>query len=84
MLASLFLPDQSSVETVYDEALLEGIPVLKASGYRTPLAGWDGKLYKSLDRTIPEKEPVELKAVPYYLWGNRKPGEMLVWIKREG
>ena len=84
VLTSLSLPDQSPVETVYDEALLEGMPVLKASGYRTPLAGWDGKLYKSLDGTLPEKEPVELKAVPYYFWGNRKPGEMLVWIKREG
>jgi DUF1680 family protein len=26
-------------------------------------------------------EEVDLKAVPYGLWGNRKTGEMLVWLK---
>ena len=25
--------------------------------------------------------PVDIKAVPYYLWGNRGKGEMLVWIR---
>ena len=28
----------------------------------------------------PATEDVELTAVPYGLWGNRSPGEMLVWI----
>ena len=26
-------------------------------------------------------EDTELKAIPYFLWNNRTPGEMLVWIK---
>lgn len=29
----------------------------------------------------PEKEPLTVKAVPYCYWGNRKTGEMSVWIK---
>ena len=28
-----------------------------------------------------EKDDVHLTAVPYCLWGNREPGEMLVWMK---
>ena len=28
----------------------------------------------------PEAEPVPVKAVPYFLWGNRKQGAMQVWI----
>ena len=35
-----------------------------------------------LYRTVrPGFAPVKLKFVPYYLWGNRQPGEMMVWIR---
>lgn len=30
-----------------------------------------------------EKEDVEVTAVPYFTWGNRGEGEMLVWIRKE-
>ena len=33
--------------------------------------------------TPPRRAPVTLKAIPYYLWDNRAPGEMLVWLRRE-
>lgn len=29
-----------------------------------------------------ERIPVKVRAVPYCLWGERKPGEMLVWMNR--
>lgn len=32
---------------------------------------------------IPKKK-VTIKAVPYFMWGNRTPGEMQVWIKYNG
>ncbi|WP_363232489.1 hypothetical protein, partial [Mesorhizobium sp.] len=31
----------------------------------------------------PETEETTLKAIPYFAWDNRDPGEMLVWL-REG
>ena len=41
--------------------------------------GWDEQtLYQ---RKEAEFEEVELTAVPYCYWGNRKTGEMLVWLK---
>ena len=29
----------------------------------------------------PAKRPVRIRAVPYYAWDNRDPGEMLVWVR---
>jgi uncharacterized protein len=30
----------------------------------------------------PAAHPTTVRAVPYYAWGNREPGEMQVWIRR--
>ncbi|MHB0895939.1 MAG: glycoside hydrolase family 127 protein [Spirochaetales bacterium] len=54
---------------------------LEFSGYRRIAADWDEKLYS------PNPSPlrrVNVKAVPYFLWGNRGFGEMLVWILKRG
>ncbi|SNY90695.1 hypothetical protein SAMN04515647_0867 [Cohaesibacter sp. ES.047] len=40
----------------------------------------DNALYSD---TPPSREPATLTAIPYYLWDNREPGEMLVWLRRE-
>lgn len=59
---------------------LPGSPVvIRGKGMRL-IDGDEEKLYAPLESR--ERE-VELKAVPYYLWGNREPGEMLVWIRRK-
>ncbi|AMM85914.1 beta-L-arabinofuranosidase domain-containing protein [Martelella sp. AD-3] len=39
-----------------------------------------GALYST---TPPERTSASLKAIPYYLWDNRAPGQMLVWLRRE-
>jgi two-component system chemotaxis response regulator CheB len=54
------------------------LPALSFEGKRLTRTGWNGKLY---DRAHFETESVKLMAVPYGLWGNRDPGEMLVWQK---
>lgn len=39
---------------------------------------------EALYRTEPPRiEPCRLTAAPYTLWGNRQPGEMLVWIREQ-
>jgi DUF1680 family protein len=30
----------------------------------------------------PATESVELRAIPYYAWANREPGEMQIWVRR--
>jgi DUF1680 family protein len=27
--------------------------------------------------------PVQIRAVPYFAWDNRAPGEMLVWLREQ-
>jgi DUF1680 family protein len=56
--------------------LLGGISVLKAEG--SAITDQDPVLY----RTHPPAEgPSPLMAVPYYIWCNRGPNPMQVWIR---
>jgi DUF1680 family protein len=51
--------------------LLDGTEVIKTSGYQTK---------KTLDGSI-EKLPEEtVTLIPYALWNNRGPGQMMVWL----
>ncbi|NMA64700.1 MAG: glycoside hydrolase family 127 protein [Clostridiaceae bacterium] len=63
----------------YDKNLFGGAVVVKANGFRLDQKGWGEKLY---DATMVKSYPFEIKAVPYYMWGNRTPGEMIVWIRQ--
>ena len=38
-----------------------------------------GSLYRPLGK--PERERVRLRLIPYFLWANRSPGEMRVWLR---
>ena len=38
---------------------------------------WGEALYRAAPLS---RRPAQLTAIPYYLWDNREPGEMLVWI----
>jgi uncharacterized protein len=59
-----------------DSELPEGTVTLESKGFRT--SDDSVELYSSLsDKDV----PVNIKAVPYFVWGNRKPGEMLVWVR---
>jgi DUF1680 family protein len=63
-----------------EEGLLGGVVSLSAEAKRIDPSRWDGRLYSA---TAPEYVSCRIKAVPYYAWGNREFGEMLMWI-REG
>lgn len=77
-LPDIVLPKDASLNTEYDENLLGGIVVIKAEGLRRPTDNWTNALYRPVES---DAVPVSLTAVPYYAWGNRGPGEMLVWIR---
>lgn len=59
-----------------EENVLGGLVTLYGTGYRRPAADWTGGLYAS----YAPPSPVEFRAIPYYAWDNRAPGEMQVWI----
>ena len=56
--------------------LFGGIVTLHASGMAQPAESWGKSLYADL----PTPQPVEVTAIPYFLWDNRKPGDMVVWV----
>jgi uncharacterized protein len=63
----------------WQPALLGGAVTVTARGYAHDLTGWT-QLYRPLADAAPTWRPVQLTAVPYFLWGNREPGGMSVWI----
>ncbi len=77
-LSDLALPREAALHATFDKALLNGSVVIEAKGRRRPSAGWANALHRP-GRT--GTTTAKLKAVPYGLWCNRRPGEMLVWIR---
>lgn len=49
---------------------------LAAEAERDTAAGWDGELSRAAP---PVSERSALRAIPYFMWDNRDPGDMLVW-----
>ncbi len=77
-LASIFVRPNAQIREITDINLPGGLPALLFKGERLSQEDWDEGLYHNARfRT----EETNLTAVPYCLWGNRKPGEMLVWQK---
>ena len=68
---NLMIKKDADFTTEFIPSLLEGTEVIKTSGYQTKRT-LDGKV-DTLD-----KEPVTL--IPYALWNNRGPGQMMVWL----
>ncbi len=75
-LQALTLPRQSEITEHFEtEGILSGTVTLTMAGRRDADSA---QLYSSIP---PEKTPVTMKAIPYYIWGNRGRGQMRVWIR---
>lgn len=59
---------------------LGGAVAIDIDARRERWPGWDGKLYGT---EKPELETTTARFVPYHLWDNRAPGEMLVWVRTQ-
>ena len=77
---AISLPDKAALTTRFDPRLLGGVAVIEGSALAPASAGWKGKLYRPAGEQ--KRRPVKIKAVPYCLWDNRKPGAMTVWLPR--
>ena len=74
---SLTLPRSAPLETKWRDDLFDGAMTLEASAARLAPGDADGALYSTAP---PGELSVTLTALPYYLWANRQPGSMQVWI----
>ena len=59
--------------------VLSGMTLLDIAGKRLTYAGGD-ELYCE---QAPKMEPVTLRAIPYFAWGNRGLNQMRVWMREE-
>jgi len=76
-LQQIILPRKSGFTVEYHDDLLHGVNVITVKGYKIKQGTWNNSLYASKEYEIAE---TTIKAVPYYAWCNRTPGEMMVWI----
>ncbi len=57
---------------------LNGAVAIDLPAHRERWADWDGKLYDAQPSVL---EDTTVRLVPYHLWDNRQPGQMLVWMR---
>ncbi len=67
---NLVLPADQPLTAHFEKALLGGVEVIEGEARRAS-RGQGGNVTTT---------PVPIRAVPYYAWDNRRPGEMLVWL----
>jgi DUF1680 family protein len=77
-LADVYLPRTAKLTARFRPELLGGCVVIEGSGRRRDTRRWKNKLYRTKRSHL---KAVDIRAVPYCLWANRRPGEMIVWIR---
>ena len=82
-LANVSLPRASQLTAAFDPQLFGGVSVISGSAHRHAPREWNGDLYRPQATTVIDSSEFTFKAIPYFLWANRAPGEMRVWIREE-
>jgi DUF1680 family protein len=68
---NLVIDKGSAFSTEFDPDMLGGTQIIKTSGYQTK---------KTLDGRIESSVKEHVTLIPYALWNNRGPGQMMVWL----
>ena len=79
-LSTLYLAQEPRLREEPADFLPTGQVLIKADGYRISQDAWGEALYS--DRR-PKLLPCELIFVPYGIWGNRREGEMQVYVNAQ-
>jgi len=78
----LFPPD-ANFSPRFDPHLLGGVTVLEGNALLRDKSEWEGRLYRIYRKERKASwNPIGVTAVPYFTWGNREIGKMLVWMPR--
>jgi DUF1680 family protein len=80
-LANVILPPDSTLTASVDKDLFGGVVTITGQAARAEIPNWAGNLYQPQSQLHPTHTHFTLKAIPYFLWANREPGEMCVWIR---
>ncbi|CAH1210395.1 beta-L-arabinofuranosidase domain-containing protein [Paenibacillus sp. JJ-223] len=78
-LASLSIAEAANLTEREAPHLLGGCVVVEGDGLTADASAWpEDQPYLPIRKP---RTPVRFTAIPYYLWGNREPGEMSVWLR---
>ncbi len=78
-LANVYVKENTTFRIGETPASLGRVPCITADARTEDQAAWNGELYVPRARKLVKRS---IKAIPYFLWANRKPGEMTVFLKR--
>jgi len=74
---TLSLPRSTPLDSQFEPGLLGGVVMIQGTAKAVDEDAWGGNLYQTCP---PILRDVPFRAVPYFAWDNRAPGEMQVWI----
>lgn len=80
-LANVTIPSDSALSASFDDGLLGGATVIHGTALRSEVNGDSPALYRYQRGAKQPPDEFTFKAVPYYMWANREPGEMRVWMR---
>jgi uncharacterized protein len=80
-LANMVIPSGAQMQMEFDNKLLGGTVVISGDAERVEPSTWPGELYQPKSQLQYKYTTFRFKAIPYFLWANREPGEMRVWIR---
>lgn len=80
LLSSIELSEDIELKEEWSNVLLGGTMVVHCTGKKVYPQQMNGTFSDQKNGT---KQPMELTAIPYGLWNNRQPGEMIVWVREE-
>jgi hypothetical protein len=72
------LPNRATLKTRFDSKLLGGVTRIEGVALEEMPSPWRGHLYQPVDER--KMRTTKIRAIPYCLWDNRKPGAMVVWL----
>lgn len=78
-LPAYYIDTSSELSEHYDSEMLGGTMVIQCEGRKMIQEGWEAEKLYSEQKPVFNKKVLTL--IPYPYWGNRKAGEMLVWMK---
>lgn len=80
---NLALPPEDHVAAEHRPDLLGGVMVLSGTARRRAAEEWGDRLYRPRPSQLPAASLTMFTAVPYCVWDNRAPGEMVVWLPQD-
>lgn len=82
-LANVVISGDSDLKIEARPDLLGGIVAITGHATRAKLTDWGNQLYRPQNDVDLKQMPFVFTAVPYFLWANREPGEMRVWMRTQ-